>query len=278
MNYLARVVVPIHKIDLTNGEKVSLLQCGKVLHEHPITVVAPEGLDVGHALSLLTNGGASVNVRRFSEEAFASLEGYNQLMLSREFYQTFEDAEYILIYQPDAFVFSDQLAEFCGMGYDYIGAPWFASFFGVSVSKRMVGAGNGGFSLRRVKACLDVLDYEGTFRPTDQLVSSNNSPVVKWKKLSSERRQSTVFAWSVKYFTAINSTTEDYFWAKDVPSTGIDFKVAPPEVAMAFSFEKHPSYLYQKMDGRLPFGCHAWEKYEYELFWRQMIAKYGYKL
>lgn len=44
-------------------------------------------------------------------------------MLSAEFYDRFAAYEYVLIYQLDAFVFADRLAEFCQMGYDYIGAP-----------------------------------------------------------------------------------------------------------------------------------------------------------
>ena len=38
-------------------------------------------------------------------------------------YSRFEKYEYMLIYQLDAFVFSDRLMEFVEAGYDYIGAP-----------------------------------------------------------------------------------------------------------------------------------------------------------
>jgi hypothetical protein len=44
--------------------------------------------------------------------------------LSEEFYQAFTDFEFMLIYQLDAFVFRDELADWCRSGYEYIGAPW----------------------------------------------------------------------------------------------------------------------------------------------------------
>lgn len=44
-------------------------------------------------------------------------------MLEADFYRRFGKYKYMLIYQLDAFVFSDKLLDFCEMGYDYIGAP-----------------------------------------------------------------------------------------------------------------------------------------------------------
>lgn len=44
-----------------------------------------------------------------------------------------------------------------------------------------------------------------------------------------------------------------------------------PEEAARFSFEKSPEYLYTYCSNKLPFGCHAFEKYEFNTFWRQHI-------
>lgn len=38
-----------------------------------------------------------------------------------------------------------------------------------------------------------------------------------------------------------------------------------------FAFEKYPSYLYNLNNKKLPFGCHAWQKYEYNTFWYNFI-------
>lgn len=42
------------------------------------------------------------------------------------------------------------------------------------------------------------------------------------------------------------------------------------EEASHFAFEKHPSFLFSQ-NGQLPFGCHAWRKYEYDEFWGKYI-------
>lgn len=50
--------------------------------------------------------------------------GYNRLMLSEDLYSAFSNYEYILICQSDAYIFRDELKEWCEAGYDYVGAPW----------------------------------------------------------------------------------------------------------------------------------------------------------
>lgn len=41
------------------------------------------------------------------------IAGYNQMMLSREFYQLFNDTEYLLICHTDAWIFRDELEDWC---------------------------------------------------------------------------------------------------------------------------------------------------------------------
>jgi hypothetical protein len=50
-------------------------------------------------------------------------------------------------------------------------------------------------------------------------------------------------------------------------------KMPTPLLATNFAWELFPSYLYNKNNGRLPFGCHAFEKYEYLNFWSIYIPK-----
>lgn len=63
---------------------------------------------------------------------------------------------------------------------------------------------------------------------------------------------------------------EDVFWSKAVPKRVSWFKVAPPKVALEFSIERRPKDLFEMNNFQLPFGCHAWEKYEPE-FWVKHI-------
>ncbi len=66
---------------------------------------------------------------------------------------------------------------------------------------------------------------------------------------------------------------EDVFWA----SRTEDFKLAPKEVAWQFSFERPVKTLYKLNGEQLPFGCHAWMKYNLDFF-RPYIANDGYSM
>jgi hypothetical protein len=48
------------------------------------------------------------------------------------------------------------------------------------------------------------------------------------------------------------------------------FKVPDEYTAAKFSMEVKAPILFEKNSNRLPFGCHAWEKYE-TVFWRNHI-------
>ena len=63
---------------------------------------------------------------------------------------------------------------------------------------------------------------------------------------------------------------EDEFWSFIAPRYFKDFKVADFECAMYFSFETQPRRLYKTTNNKLPFGCHAWQKYDPE-FWKEFI-------
>ena len=62
---------------------------------------------------------------------------------------------------------------------------------------------------------------------------------------------------------------EDLFYAMLGDST-LKWKIPSTREAMYFSFEERPSYLY-RLTGRLPFGCHAFLKNEYQEFYKEFI-------
>lgn len=55
------------------------------------------------------------------------------------------------------------------------------------------------------------------------------------------------------------------------------YKVAPMDVALRFAFETEVRNCYLINDKQLPFGCHAWEKWDYS-FWKSFIEREGYHL
>ena len=232
----AVVVVVAHKSQLTVSERVSFIRCVTVLASHPIVLLCPEGMDVGVYRDL---GGNNFQVYRVPREALESRQSYNRLKSQSQFYKLFRDFEYLLTYELDAYVFDDQLVYWCDQGYDYIGAPWFDKVRRTEKEgkryknlKTFRGAGNSGFSLRNVQACLRAL-----------------------KEL--EKRPQ------------VRHRHEDLFWCRVVPEF-TTFNVAAPEEALRFSFEVQPGYLYKLNNYRLPFGCHAWRR-RGPKFWREHI-------
>lgn len=224
------VVVPTYKERLSELEHISLFQLFQVLGTYDIFYVAPQSL---HAEYL-----EKARVERFTDHLFEGIAGYNQLMLSKDFYMRFIKYKYILIYQLDAFVFYDGLLEFCNLGYDYIGAPWLTGMRKkVNDEYIYANVGNGGFSLRNVQSIL-------------RLLTEREEELKNYKE------------------------NEDKFFSFNGDAR---FKVAPVSVALKFAFEREVKKCFEKNNNKLPFGCHAWERYDYK-FWRTHIEKLGYKL
>lgn len=232
----AAVVIPIYKpfrADLNWYEPISLRRCLEVLGHHPIVFVAPEGRQFDYLPSEI-----DYTVETFDPIYFSNINGYNALMLRPDFYERFRRFEYILIYQLDAFVFSDRLEEFCRLGYDYIGAPW---PLGVGKEEKLyLYVGNGGFSLRRVRACIDVL--------------KNNAALVSTSRMPED----TIFAY-------LGKTKPD------------EFKIAPIGTASRFAVECLPERYCRKNENVLPFGCHGWQKYS-RSFYVRVFEECGYDL
>lgn len=227
------VLIPVYKADLSPNEARSLSQCLNVLGAHPIRLVAPEGLDTAAYDRL---AGRTLAVDRFAPEYFRSVSGYSKLLLSKSFYQRFDAYRYILIYQLDAWVFTDTLLEWCRRSYDYIGAPWLEAPSAppgtpalLNLSKRLKNkVGNGGLSLRRVKA---------------------------------HKRWAPWVSFIFRYIPK----NEDLLWTLFAP-----FRKPPAREALRFAFELNPAASYRINQQQLPFGCHAWEKYDPD-FWKQFI-------
>ena len=226
------VVIPIYKEKLNDLEKISLAQVFDVLGAYDIYFVAPEGLDYDYR--------GDAKEKTFPKKFFESVSSYNEFMLCADFYEAFSEYEFMLIYQLDAFVFEDRLEEFCGLEYDYIGAPWLCGWFYYKDADHVVwNVGNGGFSLRKISAFVKALRED---------------------RVSKELR--------------VFFENEDFnFSVMDCS----DFKVAPKEIALKFSFESQVRECFEYNNRNLPMGCHAWEKYDLE-FWKPYMESHGYKL
>jgi hypothetical protein len=261
------VVVPVHSALPSAHELISFTQCFRVLKNHDIIVVAPMGLD----LSVYKKAVPGFITKFIAPGWQSSLLNYNKLKLSRYLYSLFNDYEFLLTYELDAFVFTDELDAWCRMPYDYIGAPWFKGHD--RPTKELYGVGNSGFSLRRIGAVKKVLRKMYMYSIAHE--KHNSNPVKDglksglFKLLSAGREN-----YSIQRFTSLY---EDHFLCEVAAKKNPGFRIAPIAEAMKFSFETNPELLYNMNEQKLPMGCHAWDRYNLD-FWRPHIERFGYTL
>jgi hypothetical protein len=162
----------------------------------------------------------------------------------------------------------------CNKGYDYIGAPWFEDWNNATENSNFIGLGNGGFSLRKVSSAIKVLN---SFKRIEKLSLFWS----RQKKIHYNFKGKLGSYWQlIKYFLHFENTTfylfnnyegnEDFFWSKKADSLFTWYRISNLEDAIKFSFEVNPTLLYKLNNNQLPFGCHAYLKYEPE-FWKQFI-------
>lgn len=261
------IIIPIYLERFNHKEEASIRLCETKLSGYRKCFIAPRDLDVRYYHRTFPK----IDIISFESKFFKSLGSYSRLLLSPFFYKKFVEFDYMLIYQPDAWLFSDNLAYWCSRNYDYIGAPFFARDANGKLTT--VQGGNGGFSLRKIKTCLQVL-YTWSY-----VVRPSENWSYRKEKITGFFSALKQFLGFIADYTYRNNTfflcntfvgNEDIFWSVRVPKLLKWYNVASPEVAKDFSFENFPEILYELNNAKLPFGCHAWEKYNIE-FWKQHI-------
>ena len=264
------VIIPIYKTRLTSDEELSFHQTLRILGHHSISLACPTALDIGYYTNIANEIGIRLGTERFPDSYFQGISGYNRLLLSALFYERFATFSYILICQTDAYVFRDELNDWCEKGYDYIGAPLIGNFNDNTFSTRMR-VGNGGFSLRNVQTIIRYFNSRRNVYSPCQAARS----IALW-----EKPYTRVFAWILMILGWRNKPStvaarwnynEDDFWSGALDKSRYALKKPSPEEAMHFSFERFPSNLFEMCGKHLPFGCHAWRKYQYNEFWSQYL-------
>ena len=239
------IVTPLYNQILTQDEKISFKHLLNYLGSHDKYLIVPGSLDVKN----LPKECKDFLIKKFDQKYFKSRQSYSKLLLTKKFYKSFNDYDYILMYQPDCLVFFDKLSYWCDQGYDYIGAPWYKTKI-LEVLRGDGQVGNGGFSLRRVEGFLKVLD-----------VYQSPLNIIKRKLIDYYKKGSRDY-----------QKNEDLFWSFKAKQYYPEFKIAPSQVAVSFSFETSPQYCFEKNNQILPFGCHAWAKYNRQ-FWEPYLLK-----
>jgi hypothetical protein len=254
-----KVVIPVYKEFFGDLEEKSFLQCCKILKDYEIVIVHPVGLNY----SYLQEKNHKITTISFPKSYFSSIDGYNELLLRPLFYEKFIDTEYILIYQLDAFVFKDELEEWCNKGYDYIGSPWIATSadaFGMKIFDKIarifwskkkkerqqifLKVGNGGFSLRRVTSHLAIV------KEYDQFISDFLN-----------EKEKKIYA------------IEDVFWSLKAPEFNSNFVIPDYREAVFFGIDRKPNLAMKLTNNQLPFGCHGINKPKVIDFWKSILDK-----
>lgn len=244
------VAVPLHRPRLDADEDVSVRHLRAHLGRYDTFVVAREGLDVPLDLP----------VKHFP---FSTHREYCDLLLTAAFYEAFSGYDFVLVHQLDCLVLSDELESWCERGFDYVGAPWMRR--GPDGRPAFAGVGNGGFSLRRIETFLRVLELAGRPLERTRLAATHAAAVARRFAVRLPRvRAATRAALAARY------RYEDKFWSDEAPRILPGYRIPPPEVAVAFAFEREPRFCLERNGGRLPFGAHNWPLYD-RAFWEPYL-------
>ena len=251
MNNLVKIIIPIYKSTLKYWESLALANNIQTLSKHPIVFIKPKDLDI----SQIANQYPQVSVINVSSDWLGikrGIKGYNEMMMSKTFYDLFYDTEFILICHTDAWVFRDDLAKWCSAGYDIVAAPWLtkpcwkfmqkifsggSNFSNRKFRQKMNGKiGNGGLCLRKVTAFRQACE-----KYKDEISFYNTQSAPQYN--------------------------EDIFWAlRPECITYPDEKIA-----LQFAFDTKPKFCYKLNGQELPMGCHGFMHRRRIKFWKRFI-------
>ncbi len=267
----AVVLIPIYKESMTDSETFSFKNTLTVLAKYDCCIIVPHRLR-SYLHSLKNRTQLDFIIEYFQDHFFSSIESYNNLLTSPDFYLRFVRYQYMLIAQTDTLVFSDQLEQWCKKSYSYIGAPWLKGLTRPIQPLSLLAVGNGGFSLRNIHDFLAILSSPKYRPPVNGKITLNFFEIFHLIRFVVH-----CLKFSRSYPPICLKVNEDIFWGVVVPTRCKSFTVPKPEDALFFAFEAAPEYLFELSGNQLPFGCHAWERYNLP-FWRDTLKKTGMEL
>lgn len=265
------VMVPLPTPELREDEEISLIQLRRHLDGYEKFLLVPKGLDVS------MDGFRRMELDR---RHFGSAANHNRMLFLLEFWSLFRDYEYVLMYHLDALVFRDELLEWCGKDVDFIGAPWVICEHTPWVKEEQ--CGNGGFALYRIPSVMEVLINRQVAKPKLIWIDRFSAGLERVRKRLVEMREN-MSPWLLRLagkrldsliwklgFIEVNYRPNDYFWGMDAVKYKADFRVGSLEEGLGFAFEADPEKCLERTSGKLPFGAHAWGRYDRK-FWERHL-------
>jgi hypothetical protein len=264
------IVIPLSNCDsFTDDENASIKQLQKYLGNYPIFYLVPKKSDL--------------NISTFTRVVipkcyFGSKHAHDALASSLYLFNRFANYEYIMIYHLDSLVFSNDLDYWCSKNLDYIGSPWIQCDVSPWVERERVG--NGGFALIRVRSAINVLVerykqnpvafwldcFQRKFKDDYKIKMSIRSRVLKFSKRAFAYGLRGKFIENV----AMTEPNSDIFWSDIAIKYDSSFRVASFQQGVHWGFEVCPHTCMSFTAGKLPFGCHAWNRYNRN-FWVEYL-------
>lgn len=228
------IIIPAYHLKPTRLELAALSSLSENLEdikEHDMFFVCPEGLSTDEWKACIAQ---NATVKEFSQEYFQSTSSYSSLLMTYAFWKEFDEYEFVLLYQTDAYCIGGNLKHFIDLGFDYIGAPIIATD---ARWERVPAVGNGGVSLRKVSAMIETTDPDGEF--------------MQESKDMIERIDSAN--------GGMYTTYEDLYFCQLVPKLW-EFSLPGFDDAAAFAFDMNADIMYEMAEHQLPLFIHALDK------------------
>lgn len=249
---------------LNEIEKISLRHLDHFIDKHDRFFIIPEGTRFEYK---------DYKSKKFPRKYFGSVAAHARMLYNAKFYHEFQEYEYLFFYHTDAIVLSPNLDYWLDKNYDYIGPPWITSEKTPWVTKPRVG--NSGFALLKVESIERALRNRVLSKPHlywSSIFVRNGKKLEKampfLRKLN--RRfpnlillRDMLHEWDR---SETNKNNTDLFYSDRAKLYYPEFTVAPFEEGLRFGFEVEPQRCFEMNNRELPFGAHAWYKYD-KAFW-----------
>lgn len=268
------IMIPMPSPNLTADETISINHLRQHLDDYEKILLVPKGMRVQ-----LTG----FSVLELDRCHFGSAANHNRMLYLPNFWENFSDYEYVLMYHLDALVLSNQLEYWCARNLDFIGAPFIRCADAPWVETERVG--NGGFALYRVSSVLKVLWTRYRDDPS-KFYQDHCSRFIEFQRALLRPIRAAAPHWLRGRATLslrsqlkkmdhleVSERGNDLFWSDNAKHYAPDFKVGSLEEGLAFAFEVEPRRCLERTGGRIPFGCHAWGRYD-RVFWENYLLNY----
>lgn len=262
------IVTPFHKNSLNEYEKISLNSILNIFKNEDKYFVTfhDNNLQLPNFKKLL-----------FEKYYFKSIDSYNKLCYSLEFYRKFINYKYILICHLDVIVLNKNLIDhIIKKKISYIGAPAGKKNIFDRTRKKLWGRRffcNGGFSLRNTNDFIKVLESDQISKPINFLTIYEclKSGFIKYFELINQTNSQKKIK-KAEFFTKNFYLHEDTFWTYFAKIFYDKFKLPTLNETNKFAFDGDPFFFYMKNKYKLPMALHG--HYNYLNF----LKKIGYQL